>query len=71
MKNFFSNMSKPFGVVSTSTTPPKRSTSQSTDLGMPEMLGKAEELLKRLRKATMQDFPLLNEATRLGVITPP
>ena len=42
-----------------------RSTSQ-TDQHMPEMLKKAEKLLNKLRSSTQHDFPLLNEATRLG-----
>lgn len=33
---------------------------------MPEMLGKAESLLQKLRSSRSHDFPLLNECTRLG-----
>ena len=69
MKSFFSSLSGalPKAGGNSSTTPPKRSPQQADkQAGNEEVLTKAEELLKRLRKATMQDFPLLNEATRLG-----
>ncbi len=70
MKSFFSGLK-----LGAPSTPPvssnaqasvlKRSSSQA-DQKMPEMLGKAEKLLNRLRSSTQHDFPLLNEATRLG-----
>ncbi|KAL0028763.1 hypothetical protein WJX79_005643 [Trebouxia sp. C0005] len=67
MKSFFSGLklgapSTP--PVSSNATVLKRSPSQG-DQQMPEMLGKAEKLLNRLRSSTQHDFPLLNEATRL------
>lgn len=70
MKSFFSGLK--LGAPSTPTASSsvhapglKRSPSQA-DAQMPDMLGKAEKLLNRLRSSTEHDFPLLNEATRLG-----
>lgn len=70
MKSFFSGLK--LGAPSTPTASSsahapglKRSSSQA-DSQMPDMLGKAEKLLNRLRSSTEHDFPLLNEATRLG-----
>lgn len=70
MKSFFSGLklgapSTPPANSSAQASALKRSPSQA-DAQMPEMLGKAEKLLNRLRSSTEHDFPLLNEATRLG-----
>ncbi|KAL0047708.1 hypothetical protein WJX82_009972 [Trebouxia sp. C0006] len=69
MKSFFSGLK--LGAPSTAPVSSnaqasvlKRSPSQA-DQQMPEMLGKAEKLLNRLRSSTQHDFPLLNNATRL------
>ena len=70
MKSFFSGLK-----LGAPSTPPASGTAQAAGLKrspsqaeshMPEMLGKAEKLLGRLRNSTAHDFPLLNEATRLG-----
>ena len=71
MKSFFSGLK-----LGAPSTPPvsnqhaqpsglKRSPSQA-DQQMPGMLDRAEKLLNKLRSSTQRDFPLLNEATRLG-----
>lgn len=41
--------------------------SRSSDSDLPTLLAKAANLLKQLRSATEEDFPLLNEATRHGM----
>lgn len=71
MKSFFSGLK--LGAPSTATSATsssvqasaKRSPGQS-EQQMPDMLGKAEKILQKLRSSTSHDFPLLNEATRLG-----
>lgn len=70
MKSFFSGLklgapSTPAGSSNAQASGLKRSPSQA-ESHMPEMLAKAEKLLNRLRSSTQHDFPLLNEATRLG-----
>ncbi len=41
--------------------------SRSSESDLPTLLAKAADLLKQLRSATEEDFPLLNEATRHGM----
>ena len=70
MKSFFQQLklgapSTPTGSSGGQSAGLRKSPSQ-TEQQMPEMLGKAEKLLIRLRSSTQHDFPLLNEATRLG-----
>lgn len=70
MKSFFSGLKlgQPATAAPTSSVTPdnaKRSASHG-EQQMPDMLGKAEKLLHRLRSSKSHDFPLLNEATRLG-----
>lgn len=42
--------------------------SRSVESDLPALLAKAADLLKKLRSATQEDFPLLNEATRHGIV---
>ena len=70
MKSFFSGLklgapSSPAGGSLAQSSGLKRSPSQA-EQQLPQMLGKAEKLLNRRRSSTQHDFPLLNEATRLG-----
>ena len=71
MKSFFSGLKlgapSPANVPASSAGQPaaKRAASQG-EQQMPDMLGKAEKLLHKLRSSKSHDFPLLNEATRLG-----
>ena len=64
MKGMFSQF-KTFGGRGQQTSPPTRTPSQG-DSGVQDMLAKAEELLKQLHDTNTQEFPRLNEATRLG-----
>jgi hypothetical protein len=47
-------------------TPKAEGGSKSQAKDLPKLLDKAANLVQQLRSATSEDFPLLNEATRLG-----
>lgn len=73
MKSFFSGLKlgAPTAAASASSSTPtmaKRPSAQN-EQQMPDMLGKAEKLLHKLRSSKSHDFPLLNEATRLGEVS--
>lgn len=50
---------------------PKAEGARSQEQDLPKQLEKAASLLQQLRSAKSEDFPLLNETTRLGAYRTP
>jgi hypothetical protein len=62
MKSLFASAK----ALATATSPKATAESEAVSVGNVELLSKAEYTLQMLRRCEEQNFPLLNEATRLG-----
>ncbi len=63
MKSFFASATK---ALATASSPKPTVDSEAIAAANGELLGRAEKTLQELRGCERQNFPLLNEATRLG-----